>query len=394
MLSVSSTDFLIKTEVHEPASSEKRQVINDLWKEHAKIDDNSKSRPITVFAFPVADLATALEALHQSGQLQGVVVLSRGKEILYQKAAGSALTHSAASLSIDSQFYIGSVSKQFTAAALLKALYLQNGSLEHVKSALHLPISHYLSEGHPIWGEKMPKWAHQITLHELLTHTSGIVDFTNEEKFQEHLHRQKHTAQEIVAWIKDQELQFKPGTSLSYSNTNYLILAQIVSVCAKQPFEQFLSEQFFQPLSMTGTYHPTAGNLKEFQMSAPSLVGAESSDFDISHAQGCGGIISTVLDLLKWNIALHVDQAVLPWDVYALMVTDYTSKLPGSDEAEGYGIGIESHLFGKLYGYQGRLETFNSIIFFVPQEQVSVIMLTNTDQGHERVMQTIGNFLP
>jgi CubicO group peptidase (beta-lactamase class C family) len=406
-------DFSTRNELKEfaPASSEQEKAVKAIWKESAQqigaesVKSESQINLIKIgvpgsspASFPITPFIAALQELHQSGQMQGVVVVSKGDLLVYQNASGAAFANSSSSLGMHSQFYIGSVSKQFTAAALLKALYLKNHSVERLKAALQNPMSQYLPENHPIWGDQMPQWASQITLHQLLTHTSGIPNFTDEEKFQNQFYQESHTPKEIMDLIKDKNLEFQPGTKPDYSNTNYFLLAEIVTAISKQPFDQFLSQQFFQPLSMTSTHHPLKGNLKELQTQdhLKNLSDAleTNSYIDLSHAQGCGSIISTVGDLLKWNRALHIDHSVLPKEIYSLMVADYTSGLvEEDDESEGYGIGTENHSFGKIYGYNGRLDTFNSLLLFAPQDQVSVVILTNSDQGQDSFMNAIGNIL-
>lgn len=352
---------------------------------------------------PLEDLRTAFQEFPIPDSFQGVVFLAQGDQILYQRAGGVAHLEKGDSISSSSQFLIGSVSKQFTAAALLKALWTQHPSLPSLKNSLQSPISTYLPADHPIWQGKAPPWIDTVTLHQLLTHTSGIVNFTETPAFQEaSFYEQRHTPDEVIDLIKGQNLLFTPGTQQSYSNTNYFLLSEIVSALTQTPFSQFLQEQFFQPLEMAATDQPPFGNSPLLQSAYPAFVEPLQLDpsgqlaplntaMDLSLAQGCGGIVSTAEDLWKWNVALHEKQTVLPPEVYELMITDYTSSL--GEEAEGYGLGIQEFSSGIIYGHQGRLETHNAMLLYAPQGSATVIILSNQDEGYQLLVDTLTHIL-
>lgn len=316
----------------------------------------------------------------------GSILIAVGKNPILQKVGGRDMDQ-------DSQFLVGSISKQFTSAAVLKALYLKTKSFNELKIALQRPVSYYLNPQNPIWDRSMPKWADVVTLHQLLVHQSGIPNFSENIAFEGDYAAKPHSQAELLNLVKKQSLKFKPGSAKEYSNTNYLLLAEVVSALSKQPFDQFLSQQFFKPLQMTSTFQPKSGDLKDLQLSFPRLADGLNEEgkqparhMDLSNVQGSGALISTIGDLLKWNIALHIENAVLPKSVYTLMVTNY-----GGDE--GYGIGVEVLSSGKIFGQQGRIDTFNSILFYEPEDQTSLIILTNTDKNQEFIINSLEKIL-
>lgn len=315
-------------------------------------------------------LKTLIPSIEQSN-IPGAVLVASGGRVLVAKAGGEA--------KIDSPFLIGSLSKQFTAAALLKALC----SCTDVHSTLQNPVSKYLPKQHPIWQGNMPRWANEVTLHQLLSHRSGIPNYTDNPTFQGPFYSQKHTSAQILNLIKNEPLRFQPGSKQEYSNTNYLLIAEIITALTNQPFDQFLSQHFFKPLQMHHTSQPTSGNQKTLHL----IKSLDSENFiDLSNAQGAGAMISTVDDLHKWNIALHINKTVLPPDLYSLMITNY-------GEGEGYGIGIATTSCGMIYAHQGKIDTYNSILLYSPQNQITVVALTYSNQSHEQIMSLIENAL-
>lgn len=302
-------------------------------------------------------------------------------------------------LSLNNQFMIGSLSKQFTATALLIALKERNAKLTdseqlktNIQQALERPITSYLPKAHAIWQGNMPEWAKQVTLHQMLTHSSGIPDYTNQADFStsqdEHspFYAQPHRPYQIIDLIKDKPLLFEPGSQFSYSNTNYLLLAEIIETLSQSSYTDYLQSKVFTPLNMQATFAAESGNNTQLREVHPNLVRSMSYDpeqdnaeyveptwlMDLSNAKGSGSIISSLRDLEKWNTALHTSDKILPRSLYELMTTPH---LGGA--SEGYGLGIEQGKYGIIYGYQGHIDDFNAAMLYVPQQKITIIVLSN-----------------
>ena len=280
---------------------------------------------------------------------------------------------------------------------------IKHNETSNVKQELEKPLSYFLPEGHSIWKEKMPSWANEVTLHQLLVHTSGIPDYTEDEAFQrpidltdKRFYENPHSSGSIISLIKEQGLSFRPGSKHSYSNSNYLLLAEVVSAISGKTYAEFLTEQFFIPLDMKETFNPIEGNIKDLQSQERLAHLADALNFDpdieppfsslathidMSNAQGAGSIISSAEDLLKWNVALHVDRKVLPDDLYTLMITDQIAGL-GEEDGEGYGLGVVNTPQGYIYGYQGRIDSYNVLLLYSPIHETTFIALSNTDTGY------------
>ena len=298
----------------------------------------------------------------------------------------------------NNQFMIGSVSKQFFAVALLRTLYDQSlgnteeEKIEKVRTKLHLPLSQYIPENSSLWYGSMPSWANMVTLHHLLTHTSGIVDYTSSDEFSAHMTNGKrfaelpHSPAEIIGLIINKELLFSPGSRASYSNTGYFLIAEVIKSITQQPLDEYLQKTLFIPLGLTRTYHVAEGNWynlkrdRRFLLLAPERyydptnreqnVYPPNSFIDMSVAQGAGSIISTANDLLIWNLAMHRTEVLLPKKLYELMITTDLDEY-------GYGIGIENSKQGAVLGHIGVIDSYQTLLCYLPEQELSIIMLSN-----------------
>ena len=266
-------------------------------------------------------------------------------------------------------FMIGSESKQFTSVALLKALYetsaAQDEKTADVAQRLQLPLSSYLGPDDPIWGHRMPSWADTITLHQLLSMTSGIQDFTEVPAYTEadpH-HKKKlfsecaHSGKEILDLVKDLPLLFAPGSTYSYSNTNYSILSYVVQKVAGTPYRSYMDKKLFRPLSMhhtslvstgrwpelhrQGTYRKLVNEWNYDRVARSKRLYSPSLYENLSNAIGAGSMVSAAQDLIKWNRGLY-EENFLPPGILNLFTTPNLSGY-------GYGIKITDHPYGLVY---------------------------------------------
>lgn len=293
-------------------------------------------------------------------------------------------------------FMIGSISKQFFAVTLLKALYdsslseTEGAKVNEVKEKLHSPISRYLPKDSDIWLGHMPEWAHNVTLHHLLTHTSGIPNYTQLEEYYAPIEQEKrfcelpHSSAEMIQLVSKKELLFSPGSRFSYSNTGYHIIAVIIEEITRKTASEYIQESLFNQIGLLSTTNPSTGRYDELKLNdkylklVPQLkynpkdaqkdVYLEDRFENLSNVKGDGSIISSAFDLLKWNQALHKKRSVLPDQLYTTFIVE---NLDGY----GYGIEISDSSFGKVLNHTGSIDSYNSFLCYCPEYDLSIISL-------------------
>lgn len=357
-----------------------------------------------------------IRELEQKNLIDGKVLIARGDQVLFvaQNKEFNAMGE-------ESQFMIGSISKQFFAAALLKLLYEncpdweEEKKIEYVKNQLAQPLSSILPAESMIWNGHMPEWAQTITLHHLLSHTSGLEDYTGSDEYQEVSEEGKrfieipHAKSDVIGLIAKKPLLFAPGTQFVYSCTGYVLIAEIIEVLSELPAHVYLQQTLFTPLGLTSTFNPDQGGaevLKKIshlsRLASQGLYDLKDRELnlyplsyneDVSNAIGSGSIISTAVDLLKWNLALHKVRSILPDELYQLMVTPNL-------EGYGYGIGLATSNHGMVYMHRGVIDAYRSRLYYFPEQDLSIIVLTSTtydegalDDDRDEILLSLSNSL-
>jgi CubicO group peptidase (beta-lactamase class C family) len=341
--------------------------------------------------------------LEKQGKFDGELLIAHGDRILFEVRSDASLEQQE-----EPQFMIGSVSKQFFAVALLKALYdLSEDSSEErrvavIKKKLHQPLSKYLPKECAVWNGSMPKWADKVTLHHLLSHTSGIPNYTDAEDCgyanlldaKQHWFELQRTPKEIIKLIVKDPLLFSPGSEFFYSNTGYLLIAEVIESITHEKVSVYLQQAIFDPTGMNSTVCPEHGRWDELKRNSkisrllPPLrydpkehrktIYPELHCEDISTAKGTGSIISTAEDLLKWNLALHKKKSILPQKLYELMITE---NLDGY----GYGIGIEGAGIGLAFGHSGTIGSYQTELYYLPEYDLSIVLLSNVCWDFDKI---------
>jgi len=291
-------------------------------------------------------------------EFSGTVLVSRGETVLFEKAYGYADLEWDVPNTVDAKFRIGSLSKQFTAASVL--LLTQDGKLN-----LDQPVTKYIPNAPDAW--KL------ITIHHLLTHTSGIPDFLGFPDFQS-TKVLPSSAHETLLRFRDRPLQFAPGTEGRYSNSGYVALVCIIENASGTPFSQFLVDRVFQPLSMndTGTDTHRAILWHRARGYTRFRAGLGNADYiDMSVATGGGSLYSTASDLWRWTLALHHNRIIAP-DLYRRMTTSTFHNY-------GYGLEIRNGPDGRVIDHGGGMEGFSSFLQYREQGQVVVAVLANVN---------------
>lgn len=345
-------------------------------------------------------------------QPNGTILVACQDEIIFEQGFGTADLLHETSTESDTQYLLASASKQFTAVALLKALHdknIQAGLSErdpinlqkHIEIDLNSAISNYLPKEHPIWAGNMPFWAQEITLHQLLTHSSGIANITSLPGFAKFRDSPPSIA-ELISFFKNEKLEFKPGSKYAYSNSNYILLGEIIQQITGLSLDVYMQKVLFDPINMHSTFMAVKGtvnDLKQFDPRANNLARGYNFDATAQHViltevknyeymqvpRGAGSIISTASDLLKWNNALYSGKIIPPF-LLKLMLVSYTPV----EENISYGYGIkvvDSKKLGTYYYHNGGIPGFLSNITYIPSLQLTIISLTNTEANRNQHLE-------
>jgi CubicO group peptidase (beta-lactamase class C family) len=299
-----------------------------------------------------------------SHSFRGAVLVGIEGKIVFEKPYGFGDEEWGALNTIHTKFRIASLGKQFTAACIL--LLQERGRLN-----VHDAISRYLPGLPTAW--------QAITVHQLLTHTSGIPNYTSSPEFAK-IRRTGATPQQMIELVTDKPLDFTPGTNWSYSNTGYILQGMIIQKISGQSYADFLKTNIFDPLGMSESGYDTASSIIKERASGYDIVDEHlaNADFiDMSIPFSAGGIYSTVEDMYRWNEALAENGKLLSRDSLKQMFTEYPEAVH-EGQHYGYGVVISRLKFGKLlYYHGGGVEGFSSSIQRYPDERVCVVILSN-----------------
>jgi len=320
------------------------------------------NRPHVMTVLSYADKATSLiESYAQSDLFSGSVLVAQHGKAIFRKAFGSANREWDVPNTLDTKFRIGSVTKQFTAVAILQLV-------EQDKLKLEDPISEYYAVSPPSWAK--------ITIRHLLTHTSGIPSYTALPDFFAKLSRTDRTPQEIVELTQDSPLEFEPGTAFVYDNTGYILLGYVIEKVTGRSYSQYLEDDIFGPLGMTSTGYDFAAAIVPRRASGYVQFDghwANAAYIAMSLPFAAGALYSTVDDLLLWEEALAAGRVISAASLQAML----------ADNGHAYGFGwIISNRFGRrLQTHSGGINGFRSTVDLYPDERLTIIILSDTENA-------------
>jgi CubicO group peptidase (beta-lactamase class C family) len=288
-------------------------------------------------------------------RMSGYILVAQHDHILFQQGYGLADRGTKAAPDADTTFRVGSITKQFTAAAILRLA--QEGKL-----AVTDPIGKLLPD-YPAVGAK-------VTVRQLLEQTSGLPSYTDRDDMAEHKNR-PHTPVQIMALFWDQPLEFTPGSQFRYSNSNYVVLGAIIEKVSGQPYGDYLRDHLFAPAGMTRTTAGDAPALANralgYQRRGDALVEAEPLDMSFPYA--AGNVRSTASDLLKWHRALSggtILNAASRDELYRVGMGNYAA-----------GWVIEERDGRRLVWHNGGIDGFHATFVRVPAADLVVIAWSN-----------------
>ncbi|GAB3959366.1 serine hydrolase domain-containing protein [Spirosoma harenae] len=290
-------------------------------------------------------------------------LITRKGQIIYQKAFGLANIELAVPMKPDNVFRIGSITKQFTAVAILQLM-------EQGKLSLQDEITRFLPD-YPTQGKK-------ITIEHLLTHTSGIKSYTDMKEF-ETMMRKDMTPMEVIDLFKNQPMEFDPGTKWKYCNSGYFLLGYIIEKVSGKTYPQYLEEVIFKPLGMTNSYYGNDTKLIKnraagYQGGKDVVSNADYLSMTLPYA--AGSIQSTVGDLWKWHQAVHSNK-LLKKESLARAFTRYKLS-DGKETSYGYGWGLGTLQGSPTIAHNGGINGFLTKGLYLPQEDVFVAVFSNS----------------
>lgn len=298
-----------------------------------------------------------------SESTSGVAIMAfRDGKLILKAAGGMADIENKIPATVDTKFRIGSISKQFTAMSVIRLA-------ERGKLSLQDPLSKYFPN--------LPN-AKEITLENLLTHTSGLPCYTSKPGFYQRVTVAAKPEQVISFFEKDMP-DFKPGTNFKYCNSGYFLLGEIVAKVSGQSFAAYLDTEFFKPLGMNNT--GIFDNSKPPQKMAFGYSLLEDKyqpalNWDMSWAGGCGAMYSTVGDLILWNEALYSGK-VISKESLKNATTPFKSSLGANTGDYGYGLMIGKHRRIPIISHSGGLQGWTAELAYYPEQKCSVAVLTN-----------------
>lgn len=316
-----------------------------------------------------------LDAYAQHDRLSGTVLVQQAGQTIFQAAYGCSDYEKGIPNTLETAFNIGSLSKQFTAAAILHLV--ETGKID-----LNTPINEYL-------GTYASKNWKKVTVHHLLTHTSGIPSLLQSGQGLDHVFPEERVIDlaELIDFFQDLKMRSKPGRKYSYNNSGYVLLAAIIEQVSGQSYGSYLETFLFQPNGLTRTSHGRQNakplalahyNYTENQRkAAPAL--------DPSWFIGAGSIYSTIGDLARWNQFIH-SANFLNTDLRALFFKPYEAS--GNDKSYAYGWEIIRKEGKQFIHHDGTTFGYTCDFLYEPKTKSLSIILTN--QTHE-ALSLLGN---
>lgn len=291
-------------------------------------------------------------------------LVAKEGQVIYRKAFGLADLELNVPMRPEMVFRIGSVTKQFTAIAILQLM-------EQGKLSLQDEITKYIPD--------YPMHGHSITIEHLLTHTSGIKSYTNVPMFREMI-RTDMKPEEIIEKNKALPMEFAPGTRWNYNNTGYIMLGYIIEKVSGKTYAEYLQENFFTPLGMSSSYYGDDTKIIKNRAAGyqPGEGGTVNADYlSMTLPYAAGSIMSTVDDLYRWNLALHSYKLVKK-ETLDMAHTSY-KLADGKSVGYGYGWSLSELQGSRSIEHGGGINGYLSYAIYLPEEDVFVALLSNNN---------------
>jgi CubicO group peptidase (beta-lactamase class C family) len=298
------------------------------------------------------------QATVKAERFSGAILVARDGKILISKGYGMADVENDVPNTPETKFRLGSLTKQFTAAAIL--LLQERGKLSVQDS-----ICKYVAPCPEAW--------QPVTIHQLLSHTAGVPNFTSFTEYARTM-REPTTAEATIGRFRDRPLDFKPGENYQYSNSGYVLLGHVVEKVSGKSYESFLRENIFEPLKMTSTGYDHPNEIvkrraRGYSLRDEKIVNAPYLDMSIPFS--AGALYSTVGDLFLWDQALYTEKL--------LKKTSLDAMFTAVRNNYGYGFNVNKLFNRRIVAHGGGIEGFVTSIQRFPDDRVTVIVLSNLE---------------
>lgn len=295
----------------------------------------------------------------------GAVLVAKGDQIIYQKAFGLADLENNKPLQPGMVFRIGSVTKQFTAIAILQLV--QEG-----KISLQDEITRFIPD-YPTHGKK-------ITVEQLLNHTSGIRSYTDMPEWTAEVQTKDFTPSALIDFFKDQPMDFEPGLQFHYNNSGYILLGYIIEKVSGMSYADYIAKKVFKKAGMKHSFYenkprPIPNWANGYQNGNGGY--APAAPLSMTQPYAAGSLASTVEDLYRWTRAVHAGKLVR---ADLLQKAHTPNVLPdGINTHYGYGWVMGNILGSPTIEHDGGIHGFLSSLLYLPKEDICVAILTNCD---------------
>jgi CubicO group peptidase (beta-lactamase class C family) len=303
------------------------------------------------------------------GLFNGTVLVAENGKIIYGKGFGLADMEWNIPNRPDTKFRLGSITKQFTSMLILQLV--EDGKIS---------LEGKLSDSLPYYREDTGK---KVTIHHLLTHTSGIPSYTNLRNFRNEVSRDPYPVEEFVKKFCSGELEFEPGAKFSYNNSGYFLLGAVIEKVTAKPYEKVLEERIFKPLGMKNSgydHHATImpNRAAGYEQSLEGYANAPYLDMSLPYA--AGSLYSTVEDLYIWDQALYSDR-LLSARMKELLFKPHVQN-PGSAYGYGWSVGKKKLPRSKrevsFVAHGGGINGFSTLIERYVDDRHLIVLLNNT----------------
>lgn len=305
-----------------------------------------------------------LNASYKANEPGATALVYKNGNVIYRKGFGSANLELGVAMKPEHVFEIGSITKQFTAIAIL--MLEEQGKLK-----VEDEITKYIPD-YPTLGKT-------ITIHQLLNHTSGIKSYTAMQSFRDNARRDM-TPTEIIDFFKNEQMDFDPGEKFLYNNSGYILLGHIIEVVTGNSYADFIQKNVFDKLGMKNSYYGSMNKIIKnrasgYQQNGNEYINADYLSLTLPYA--AGSLMSNVDDLLTWQKALNTNQ-LISQKSYEKAINGSTLN-NGERIGYGYGLGAGKIQGSKSLSHGGGIFGFTTQGIYMPDEDVFISILTNCD---------------
>jgi len=310
-----------------------------------------------------AEFDKLLSAQYKPGETGCAAIVAIKGQVVYKKAFGMANLELNVPMQPDMVFRIGSITKQFTAVAILQLM-------EQGKLSLQDDITKYIPD--------YPTQAYKITIENLLTHTSGIKSYTNVPEFMKYVKEDLKPA-ELIDKFKNQPMEFAPGTKWNYNNSGFFLLGYIIEKVSGMTYQDYIEENLFKPAGMTNSLYGSDRKIVKnraypYQPDGENTVNADYMSMLLPYA--AGSIMSTVEDLYKWNRAL-LSYKLIKKESLDKAWTEFKLN-DGKGTHYGYGWFMNEIQGSPVIEHGGGIFGYLTNGIYLPKEDVFVAVFSNS----------------